>query len=218
MVEEVKAVLRLRDEMAPGVPIEVGMSTAFGCTLQGTVPEDEVLRLAQLLAQAGVDEIGLSDTTGMANPAQVQRLFHAVIERWPDVTFTAHFHDTRAMGLANALAALNTGVTHFDASLGGLGGCPFAPGASGKAAGSGDADGGESSTGGEETPERKPARRPAKQPAVAQQQAAQEAQQAAQQQALQAQDQQLLQEHLKDLLRTVFVYYQWVIARLSLFQ
>jgi hydroxymethylglutaryl-CoA lyase len=90
-----------------------------------------VLGWVARLADLGINRIALCDTTGMANPAQVQRLFHAVIERWPDVTFTAHFHDTRAMGLANALAALNTGVTHFDASLGGLGGCPFAPGASG---------------------------------------------------------------------------------------
>ena len=78
MVEEVRAVLRLRDEIAPGVPVEVGLSTAFGCTLQGLVPEAEVLRLAHVLAQAGVDEIGLSDTTGMGNPAQVKRLFKAL--------------------------------------------------------------------------------------------------------------------------------------------
>jgi len=131
MVEEVKAVLRLRHEIAPGVPVEVGMSTAFGCTLQGAVPEDDVLRLAQRLAEAGVDEIGLSDTSGMANPAQVQRLFKALFREIGPLTGAAHMHNTRGLGLANCLAAYEAGVRTFDSSLGGLGGCPFAPGASG---------------------------------------------------------------------------------------
>ncbi|WP_353245197.1 hydroxymethylglutaryl-CoA lyase [Limnohabitans sp.] len=131
MVEEVRAVLRLRDEIAPGVPVEVGMSTAFGCTLQGQVPEDEVLRLAVLLAQAGVDEIGLSDTTGMGNPAQVTRLFKALFSEVGALTGAAHMHNTRGLGLANCLAAYEAGVRTFDSSLGGLGGCPYAPGASG---------------------------------------------------------------------------------------
>ena len=131
MVEEVKAVLRLRDEIAPGVPVEVGMSTAFGCTLQGPVPEADVLRLAHLLAEAGVDEIGLSDTTGMGNPAQVQRLFKRMFQEIGPLTGAAHLHNTRGLGLANALAAYEAGVRSFDSSLGGLGGCPYAPGASG---------------------------------------------------------------------------------------
>ena len=131
MVEEVKAVLRLRDEIAPGVPVEVGMSTAFGCTLQGQVPEADVLRLAVQLAQAGVDEIGLSDTTGMGNPAQVQRLFKRMFQEIGPLTGAAHLHNTRGLGLANALAAYEAGVRSFDSSLGGLGGCPYAPGASG---------------------------------------------------------------------------------------
>ncbi len=131
MVEEVKAVLRLRDDIAPGVPVEVGMSTAFGCTLQGQVPEDDVLRLAHLLAKAGVDEIGLSDTTGMANPAQVRRLFQRMFQEIGPLTGSAHLHNTRGLGLANALAAYDVGVRTFDSSLGGLGGCPYAPGASG---------------------------------------------------------------------------------------
>ncbi len=131
MVEEVRAVLRLRDEIAPGVPVEVGMSTAFGCTLQGLVPEDDVLRLAQLLAEAGVDEIGLSDTTGMGNPAQVSRLFKRMFQEIGPLTGAAHLHNTRGLGLANALAAYEAGVRTFDSSLGGLGGCPYAPGASG---------------------------------------------------------------------------------------
>ena len=111
--------------------INASLSTAFGCPFDGDVPVDEVLGWVGRLVDLGIVRIALCDTTGMANPAQVQRLFLAVSQRWPEVTFTAHFHDTRAMGLANALAALEVGITHFDASLGGLGGCPFAPGASG---------------------------------------------------------------------------------------
>jgi hydroxymethylglutaryl-CoA lyase len=131
MVDEVRAVLSLRDDMAPGVPVEVGMSTAFGCTLQGTVPEGDVLRLAVQLAQAGVDEIGLSDTTGMGNPAHVSRLFKALFHEIGTLTGAAHMHNTRGLGLANCLAAYEVGVRTFDSSLGGLGGCPYAPGASG---------------------------------------------------------------------------------------
>ena len=131
MVEEVRAVLRLRDDIAPGVPVEVGVSTAFGCTLQGLVPEGDVLRLAVQLAQAGVNEIGLSDTTGMGNPAQVTRLFKALFREIGPLTGAAHMHNTRGLGLANCLAAYEAGVRTFDSSLGGLGGCPYAPGASG---------------------------------------------------------------------------------------
>ncbi len=131
MVNEVRAVLRLCKERAPGVPVEVGISTAFGCTLQGLVPEDEVLRLAVLLAETGVHEIGLSDTTGMANPAQVGRLFRALFREIGDLTGAAHMHNTRGLGLANCLAAYEAGVRTFDSSLAGLGGCPYAPGASG---------------------------------------------------------------------------------------
>ena len=131
MVDEVRAVLRLRDEVAPGVPVEVGMSTAFGCTLQGLVPEGDVLRLAVQLAQAGVNEIGLSDTTGMGNPVQVSRLFKALFNEIGPLTGAAHMHNTRGLGLANCLAAYEAGVRTFDSSLGGLGGCPYAPGASG---------------------------------------------------------------------------------------
>ncbi len=131
MVQEVAAVLRLRDELAPGVRVEVGLSTAFGCTLQGQVPEDDVLRLAGQLAAIGVDEIGLSDTTGMANPAQVSRLFKRMFQEMGALTGAAHMHNTRGLGLANYLAAYESGVRTFDSSLAGLGGCPYAPGASG---------------------------------------------------------------------------------------
>lgn len=131
MVEEVRRIAALRDELAPGVRIEAGVSTAFGCTLQGRVEEDEVVRLAEQLAQAGADETGLSDTTGMANPAQVRRLFRRVRAAIGDKTGAAHMHNTRGLGLANCLAAWDVGVRTFDASQGGLGGCPYAPGASG---------------------------------------------------------------------------------------
>lgn len=131
MVEEIRQIVALRNERAPGVRIEAGMSTAFGCTLQGLVPEDDVVRMAAALAEAGADEIGLSDTTGMANPAQVRRLFNRVRAEIGERTGAAHMHNTRGLGLANCLAAWDVGVRTFDSSQGGLGGCPYAPGASG---------------------------------------------------------------------------------------
>ena len=131
MIEEVRAIARLRDETAPGVKVEAGLSTAFGCTIQGEVKEDEVVWLAGEVIAAGADEAGLSDTTGMANPAQVRRLFNKVRAAIGERTGAAHLHNTRGLGLANCLAAWDVGVRTFDASLGGLGGCPYAPGASG---------------------------------------------------------------------------------------
>jgi hydroxymethylglutaryl-CoA lyase len=131
MVEEVHAIVRLRDAIAPGVKIEAGLSTAFGCTIQGEVTDDDVVWMAEQVVAAGVDEAGLSDTTGMANPAQVRRLFNKVRAAIGDKTGAAHMHNTRGLGLANCLAAYDVGVRTFDASLGGLGGCPYAPGASG---------------------------------------------------------------------------------------
>jgi hydroxymethylglutaryl-CoA lyase len=131
MLDEVRAVVALRNGQAPGVQVEVGLSTAFGCTLQGAVPEDDVIRLAVACAEAGVDEVGLSDTTGMANPAQVRRLFNRLQAELGRKAGAAHMHNTRGLGLANCLAAYDAGVRTFDASLGGLGGCPYAPGASG---------------------------------------------------------------------------------------
>lgn len=131
MVQVVRDIVRLRNELAPQVQIEAGISTAFGCTLQGIVPEDNVVRLSEAVIEAGVDEAGLSDTTGMGNPAQVRRLFNRVREVIGEKTGAAHMHNTRGLGLANCLAAYDVGVTTFDASLGGLGGCPYAPGASG---------------------------------------------------------------------------------------
>jgi hydroxymethylglutaryl-CoA lyase len=131
MVAEVRAIVALRNDTAPRVRIEAGIATAFGCSLQGRVAEDDVLWLAEQLIAAGADESGLSDTTGMANPAQVRRLFTRVFAAIGERTGAAHLHNTRGLGLANCLAAFDVGVRTFDASQGGLGGCPFAPGASG---------------------------------------------------------------------------------------
>jgi hydroxymethylglutaryl-CoA lyase len=131
MITEVARIVRYRNENAPQVKIEAGVATAFGCTIQGIVPEDEVIRLAVELINVGVDESGLSDTTGYANPAQVKRLFRRLHLEIGDKAGAAHLHNTRGLGLANCLAAYEEGVTSFDASMGGLGGCPFAPGASG---------------------------------------------------------------------------------------
>lgn len=131
MLEEIRAVIALRDDLYPQVKIEIGMSTAFGCMIQGVVNEEDVVWLAGAMVEAGVDEVGLSDTTGMANPEQVRRLFNKVRVAIGNKTGAAHMHNTRGLGLANCLAAFDVGVTTFDSSQGGLGGCPFAPGASG---------------------------------------------------------------------------------------
>jgi hydroxymethylglutaryl-CoA lyase len=110
------------------------ISTAFGCTYEGRVDPERVLLMAERLARAGVDEIGLADTVGFAGPRQVREQFRRLRERVGDLTLSAHFHDTRGMGMANVLAALDAGVRRFDATLGGIGGCPFAPGATGNIA------------------------------------------------------------------------------------
>ena len=111
---------------------EAGLSTAFGCTIEGPIDEDLVVRSAERLMECGVDEVGLSDTTGYANPAQVKRLVRRVQAAVGKNNITGvHLHNTRGLGLANALAAIEEGITTIDSSLGGIGGCPFAPGASG---------------------------------------------------------------------------------------
>ena len=128
MVEEVRKAAQLRGKDGP--EIEGAVSTAFGCTMQGNVPEDEVVRIAVALAEF-CDGVALADTVGYANPAQVKRVFRRVKQEIGDKLEGAHFHNTRGLGLANALAAWEEGVRSFDSSMGGLGGCPFAPGASG---------------------------------------------------------------------------------------
>jgi hydroxymethylglutaryl-CoA lyase len=127
MIEEVR---KCAAHPHPGVEIEGAVSTAFGCTMQGEVPEDDVVRIAAALAEF-CDCVALADTVGYANPAQIRRLFKKVKAQIGSKLEAAHLHNTRGLGLANALAAYEEGVRHFDSSMGGLGGCPFAPGASG---------------------------------------------------------------------------------------
>jgi hydroxymethylglutaryl-CoA lyase len=110
------------------------IATSFGCPYEGPVDPDRVIGLASRLAAAGAEEIGFGDTTGMANPSQVRAFFTAAFRALPDVEVTAHFHNTRGQGLANALAALDVGVTSFESSFGELGGCPVPPGSTGNIA------------------------------------------------------------------------------------
>ena len=111
--------------------IVAGLATALGCTIEGSVPEDRVRQIATRVVAAGADELIVADTVGYGNPAAVRRLFSAITKDVGEIPIKAHFHDTRGLGLANVLAAMDAGVRAFDASLGGLGGCPYAPGASG---------------------------------------------------------------------------------------
>lgn len=130
MLEEIAAAAAIAKEH--GIHFAVGLSTAFGCTMEGAVSEDQVVQLAEQALEAGAQEFSLSDTTGYADPAQVRRLTRKVKEAvGNDKLTTLHLHNTRGLGLANVVAGLEEGITTFDASLGGLGGCPFAPGASG---------------------------------------------------------------------------------------
>jgi hydroxymethylglutaryl-CoA lyase len=134
MLKEVRNIADLISNLPMGErPIlEGALSTAFGCTLEGAVPEDRVVKIAVALMDAGCDEVGLSDTTGYANPVQVKRLIGKVWEAVGRENLTGiHLHNTRGQGLANVLAAVEAGLTTIDSSMGGIGGCPFAPGASG---------------------------------------------------------------------------------------
>jgi hydroxymethylglutaryl-CoA lyase len=117
-----------------GVGVRGSIGTAFGCPYEGYVPPERVVEIAEHLFAIGADEVMLADTIGCANPAQVYDLFSRVKDRWPDRPIAAHFHDTRHLALANALAALQAGVDIYDASVGGLGGCPFTPTGAGNAA------------------------------------------------------------------------------------
>ncbi len=131
MLETVAAIATARSAAGSKITIDIGISTAFGCTIQGDVPESEVVRIAKAAVAAGADEIGLADTVGYADPAQVKRLISKVQDAVGARCRTGHFHDTRGLALANTVAALDVGIRYFDASLGGIGGCPHAPGASG---------------------------------------------------------------------------------------
>lgn len=132
-VDELKRIVALRDSLPAGRKMEVngGISTAFGCTLQGEVPQADVLRLVERIAATGADTISIADTVGYANPKQVREMFVAARKIAGPKLDAAHFHNTRGLGLANCMAALEAGVTALDSSMAGLGGCPYAPGASG---------------------------------------------------------------------------------------
>lgn len=131
VVADIARIVAVRESMGSRTLIEVGISTAFGCTLQGHVPPAEVLRLVRAVLDAGADRVSLADTVGYADPVMVQDLFGLVLPVAGDRLNCGHFHDTRGLGLVNVFAALQMGVTRFDACLAGIGGCPHAPGASG---------------------------------------------------------------------------------------
>jgi hydroxymethylglutaryl-CoA lyase len=134
MLEEVRAIVTLLQSLpAERRPkFEAGISTAFGCSYEGVIPADKVVRLAETLIELGCDEVGLSDSVGYANPAQIKELVERVRAAVGERALAGlHLHNTRGLGLANVLAGLEIGVRTFDSSLGGLGGCPWAPGASG---------------------------------------------------------------------------------------
>ncbi|MBL0917574.1 MAG: hydroxymethylglutaryl-CoA lyase [Hydrogenophaga sp.] len=134
VVTEVGRIRAARDVAGAKTLIEGGVGTAFGCSIQGHVDEDEVLRLALALLDAGADRLSLADTVGYADPQQVKRLFEKVLRAVGDRLCCAHFHDTRGLGMANLYATYELGIRRFDACLAGIGGCPHAPGASGNVA------------------------------------------------------------------------------------
>jgi hydroxymethylglutaryl-CoA lyase len=134
VVEDIARIVDARDAKGSRTQIEVGISTAFGCTIQGRVEPEEVVRLVKAAIDVGADAVGLADTVGYADPGMVRSLFEAVLPVAGDKLNCGHFHDTRGLGLANVYAALELGITRFDACIAGIGGCPHAPGASGNVA------------------------------------------------------------------------------------
>lgn len=131
MIEEFARICAARDATDAAILVEAGISTAFGCTLQGDTAPEIVLRLMEAALEMGADRVSMADTVGYADPAMVYKLFRRAIALAGDRCWRAHFHDTRGLALANTYAALEAGITRFDASLAGIGGCPHAPGASG---------------------------------------------------------------------------------------
>jgi hydroxymethylglutaryl-CoA lyase len=131
VVEDIKKIVKARDDAGSATRVEIGLSTAFGCTIQGKVEPAEVVRLVKAVIDAGVDCVGLADTVGYADPAMVKNLFELCLPVAGDKLNCGHFHDTRGLGLANVYAAMQVGIGRFDACLAGIGGCPHAPGASG---------------------------------------------------------------------------------------
>ena len=130
-IEDFGRVVRLCRDSGKTVKVNCGLATAFGCTIEGDVDEDRVRRIAGEIAASGADAIILADTVGYGQPAAIERVFRKVIADVSPLPVAAHFHDTRGLGIANVLAAYHAGCREFDASLGGLGGCPYAPGATG---------------------------------------------------------------------------------------
>jgi hydroxymethylglutaryl-CoA lyase len=128
-IDKLRAVMQVAERAR--VHVGCGISTSFGCPFEGDVPLARLESVVRRLVDLGARAIGLADTTGMANPRQVGRVLEHLMPRFPGIEWTLHTHDTRAMAIANILAAMECGVTNFDSSIGGLGGCPFAPGASG---------------------------------------------------------------------------------------
>jgi hydroxymethylglutaryl-CoA lyase len=131
IIDDVRAIVALREARYLGTQVDVGLATAFGCTIQGVVPEDDVVRLAHRAADCGVDSIHPADTVGFAGPAQIRHLLQRLRAEVGEKCGGLHLHNTRGQGLANVVAALDVGIRSFDSSHGGLGGCPYAPGATG---------------------------------------------------------------------------------------
>ena len=131
IVDDVAAIVALREERFRDTRVEVGLATSFGCTIQGVVPEDDVVRMASRVVDCGVDSIHPADTVGFAGPLQVRRLLRRLREEVGERCSAIHLHNTRGQGLANVVAAIDVGIRTFDSSHGGLGGCPYAPGATG---------------------------------------------------------------------------------------
>jgi hydroxymethylglutaryl-CoA lyase len=130
-LEEFRKIIEIRDASGRRVAVTGGLSTAFGCSIEGTIDGSAVCRMAAKLVEAGADEVSLADTVGYASPSDIRRVVRAVRREIGPALTALHLHDTRGLGLANVLAGLESGIKTFDASLGGLGGCPYAPGASG---------------------------------------------------------------------------------------
>ncbi len=128
-IEKLRAVMQVAARAR--VPVACGISTSFGCPFETEVPIPQLESVVRRLVDIGARAIGLADTTGMANPRQIAMTLEHLMPKFPGIEWTLHTHDTRAMAIPNILAAMELGVTHFDSSIGGLGGCPFAPGASG---------------------------------------------------------------------------------------
>lgn len=131
-MEGFKPIIELADKS--GVVVGGSISVAFGCPYEGKVPLERLAMIIERYLSMGIKEVSLADTTGMANPKQVYDLLEELIKAFPAMTFSMHLHNTRGMALANAIAALQQGITHFDSSITGLGGCPYAPGATGNIA------------------------------------------------------------------------------------